>query len=92
MVKKVILKNPLFHRQIKHSFQWTIISLGESVRFFKKSLRSVLAGVIDMFSQPLSVPPPVSDAHPFQDSLHYRLQNDEQHDDEYHGHDILHSS
>lgn len=59
---------------------------------FKKSLRSVLAGVIDMFSQPLSVPPPVSDAHPFQDSLHYRLQNDEQHDDEYHGHDILHSS
>ena len=44
-----------------------------------------------MFSQPLSVPPPVSDTHPFQDSLHYRLQDDEQHDDEYQGHDILHN-
>ena len=68
------------------------MSPGESVRFFKKPLRSVLSGVVDMFSQQLSVPPPVSDAHTFQDSLHYRLQDDEQHDDEYHGHDILHSS
>ena len=59
---------------------------------FQKASRSVHTGTVDIFSQPLSVPPPVSDAHPFQDSFHYRLQNDEQHDDEYHGHDILHSS
>lgn len=45
-----------------------------------------------MFSQPLSVPPAVSDAHPFQNSLDHGLQDDEQHDDEYQGHDILHSS
>lgn len=69
-----------------------MIILGEPVRFFKKPNRSVHTGIVDMFSQPLSIPPPVSDAHPFQDSLHYRLQNDEQHDDEYQGHDILHSS
>ena len=68
------------------------MSPGESVRFFKKPLRSVHTDIVDMFSQPLSIPPPVSDAHPFQDSLHYRLQNDEQHGDEYHCHDILHSS
>ena len=65
---------------------------GESVRFFKKPLRSVLTGVASMFSQLLSIPPAVSDAHPFQDSLDHRLQDDEQHDDEYQGHDIFHSS
>ena len=45
-----------------------------------------------MFSKLLSVPPAVSDAHPFQDSFDHGLQDDEQHDDEYHSHDILHSS